>query len=181
VSRGPGVVQQFILAAIRDFGGVLPLISIATAAGYDITELSVRQSFARAGRKLADDGKIEFWYLTVPTARNGLTGELTCYRRIAVVGQWGVDPNRDDWELARERAHDVLFPEVTRAEHSRQYVQNLWGTARTVMQILETSDNQDTGRDRVTKLVTGALADSHPELVAPVIEMVMRELAENQP
>jgi hypothetical protein len=40
-------------------GGVYPLLAIAKGGEYDIAKLSVRQSFNRAARKLAEAGGIE--------------------------------------------------------------------------------------------------------------------------
>jgi hypothetical protein len=94
VSKGPGIIQRLILDAAsngvtpRPEGSplfpaepkVYPLLYIAHAAGYDTTKLSVRQSFARAARKLAANGQIDLWNgdmhaVSHPDHREQLTGK----------------------------------------------------------------------------------------------------------
>lgn len=67
MSRGYGSVQRLILSWTADHNNIWPLIYIAEKEGFESAD-AVRQSFVRAAWKLADDGLLDLYYLTTPTA-----------------------------------------------------------------------------------------------------------------
>jgi hypothetical protein len=97
-------------------GSVYPLLYVAKVYGYDVTRLSVRQSFARAARRLADEKHVALWTLRVPTTHNALTGYGT-YRTITCVSRFGAgdDLTNDDVVFARRCSDRVHFGTLTDA------------------------------------------------------------------
>jgi len=151
MSKGPGTIQRLILDATRN-GGVHPLLHIMTTAGHDITKLSVRQSFSRAARRLADDGYITLWATTVPTIHSALRG-LSNPRDITCVSARNVQPSDEDWTLCRDKALTVFFPETMRDLQAHQ--DDIDRAAESVIRILEQGD-REISRDHVVTLLTGS-------------------------
>jgi hypothetical protein len=188
MSRGHGRIQQHILDAVDLHGGVWPLITIADANGYDITKLSVRQSFSRAAQKLAAEHRVARWTIWVPSARNGLTGDLTLPREIMCVTPVDLDSTDRNWgtywKAARRWALDTLFPEeaAERAATEREHAEGLYHLAEKTLRLL-LSDGRGITRDRVTKLVTGGLAQAgRTDLDAEeLVEAVMTLLESPEP
>ncbi len=65
MSSGPEKVEQTILEHTQK-GGIWPVIFLAKASGRDISDLSVRQSFAGAARQLHMKGLVEVWWIIAP-------------------------------------------------------------------------------------------------------------------
>jgi hypothetical protein len=89
-----------------------PLLWIAKTNGYDITKLSVRQSFTRAARTLAEAEAVDLMYVRWATAHSALSGD-TNHRSVTCVTAPGMDARLtdDDWGEARLRCLDVFSPE----------------------------------------------------------------------
>ncbi len=137
MSKGPGTIQRLILDAIHDGGifepapdaKVYPLLYIAHAAGYDVTKLSVRQSFTRAARKLDDSGEVNLWTLPAYTGQKNATGGTSVNREVMCVshpdhydrligeseqpvGELWSPLIRTDWDAAKAMCF-VLFEDIT--------------------------------------------------------------------
>jgi hypothetical protein len=67
VSIGSEAVEQAILEHTQK-GGIWPVIFLAKASGRDISDPSVRQSFAGAARELHMKGLVGLWWITAPAA-----------------------------------------------------------------------------------------------------------------
>lgn len=175
MSRGPGTVQQLILEAART-GKVYPLLWIAKVGDYDITKLSVRQSFRRAARTLAATGKIEIWTINVPTATNDLG--FTYDRDVACImlpeqNDYLTD---DDWDNCRLACYELFFGEqAERDDEQQRLIDNLAALVATrprseeeeidelaekVIRVLELDDAQEADRDRITRLPAGMGIDA---------------------
>ena len=94
MSKGPGTIQRAIIDAIQD-GGAYPLPWIADRAGFDISRLPVRQSFARAANTLYASGAVRLWDARWPS-------------KVVVVAKAGVEPVEADWALAKLRHVETL-------------------------------------------------------------------------
>ena len=88
VSRGPEAAEQTILEQTQT-GRIWPVVFLAKASGRDISDVSVRQSFANAARHLHMKGLVELWWFTAPTAPVTLgspntSGEIMCISKPGV-------------------------------------------------------------------------------------------------
>ena len=94
MSTGPGIIQRAIISAIDD-GGLYPLPWIADRAGYDLSKLAVRQSFARAANTLYTNGAVKLWDARWPS-------------KVLVVAKADEEPTDADWALAKLRHVETL-------------------------------------------------------------------------
>lgn len=139
VSRGHGTIEQTILAA-ADSGRLLPLVYIAQVTHHDPDRLPVRQSFARAARRLEDQGLIDLHYIRMPTATNSRTGNPVNERPVLCSARAGTDITDDMWVDARESAMAFYQPDLhaTLQQH-RRYEANRLHSADTIRTIARDS------------------------------------------
>jgi hypothetical protein len=173
-------VQSAILDAVAT-GGVHPLLAIAADNGYDPATVSVRQSFARAARALADAREVHLWDLSVPTAHNELSG-FTNYRDIVCVSDTD-DPTDEDWAVCRHAAMAVFFPEMM-GRYERTVEQESYEDERTAQKVLDLltdphrpPDDEEITRERVVKLVASVpeLAERADAIADRVMELLADE------
>jgi hypothetical protein len=115
MSEGPGAIEQAILQHTRE-GGIWPVAFLARASGYDISDISVRQSFAGVVRRLHLKDLVELWWISAPPARITLhspsnSGDVMCVSQpeVQLTGEllWQVrdmiaavfDPRFDTFDL----------------------------------------------------------------------------------
>jgi hypothetical protein len=108
VSRGPEAVEQTILEHTQT-GGIWPVVFLAKASGRDISDLSVRQSFAWAARQLHMKGLVEIWRITAQTARITLESPSKS-RDIECVSQPGVELTVEMLWQVRDMVEAVFDP-----------------------------------------------------------------------
>jgi hypothetical protein len=68
MSAGPDAIEQAILQHTRE-GGIWPVMFLAKASGHDISDMSVRQSFAGVVRRLHMKDLVKLWWIEAPPAR----------------------------------------------------------------------------------------------------------------
>jgi hypothetical protein len=108
VSRGPEGVEQTILEYTQT-GGILPVVFLAWASGRDISDVSVRQSFAGAARQLHMKGLVEMWWITAPIARITLDSPSS-FAGIECVSQPGVELTVELLWQVRDMVEAVFDP-----------------------------------------------------------------------
>jgi len=111
VGKGPGTIQQLILDATRH-GGLYPVLFIAKAHDYNITKLSVRQSFSRAAYRLFDHDKVSILSPRVPTAYSETYGLTNRREVLCVAAPSPVQPPTDEEHpldrFTDEQQNDVI-------------------------------------------------------------------------
>ncbi len=108
MSRGPEAVEQTILEHTQK-GGIWPVIFFAKASGRDISDLSVRQSFAGAARQLHMKGLVELWWIMALTARITL-GSPSNSADVMCVSQPGVELTTQLLWQVRDMVEAVFDP-----------------------------------------------------------------------
>ena len=134
MSRGHGSIERAILDAAGT-GRLLALVYIAARAGYDPENLSVRQSFGRAARRLEAQKKLDIYLVKVHTATTGRGERPTNFRRILCACQPGTEITPEMSDRAHFSAMAVYDPEFIyewmqeqkgRA-HAREKIQEVFG------------------------------------------------------
>jgi hypothetical protein len=107
MSRGHGAVERAILRNIeRNKFSALP--AIAFISQFNWANQSVRQSFSRAARRLAEQGKVDLYYHQLPFAL-GFDGGPTDYRDTICVAWPDLDVYHDTDALRNFVAGHSLF------------------------------------------------------------------------
>ena len=65
MTEGPEAIEIAILQHTHD-GGIWPVTFLAKASGHDISDLSVRQSFAGAAHRLHMKDLVKLWWIVAP-------------------------------------------------------------------------------------------------------------------
>lgn len=107
MSRGHGAVERAILSVTGDsdptVASLYPLVFIAHVRGYNPMKLSVRQSFTRAGHRLAQRGLVRLYRVPVATAGSNIHGP-TGYRKILCACNPSLEVNADKVRGAKSMA-----------------------------------------------------------------------------
>ncbi len=108
MTRGPEPVEQTILQHTQK-GGIWPVIFLVKTSGRDISDQSVRQSFAEAARQLHMKDLVELWWIIAPTPHITLgspsnSGDVMC------VSQPGVELTRQLLWQVRDMVEAVFDP-----------------------------------------------------------------------
>jgi hypothetical protein len=109
VSRGPEGVEQTILEHTQK-GGIWPVTFVAQASGRDISDPSVRRSFAGAARQLHMKGLVELWWIHSPTAHI-TPGSPGSSEGVMCVSQHGVELTAQLLWQVRDMVEAVFDPE----------------------------------------------------------------------
>ena len=135
MSIGCEAVEQTILEHTQK-GGIWPVIFVAKASGRDITDPSVRRSFAEAARQLHMEGLVGVWWITTsasaPITLRSNSGDVMCVSQpgVELTAQllWQVrdmieetfDPGFDNFDLeVLERSFQEIAYRLVKSIGSR--------------------------------------------------------------